>query len=231
MIDIFLYFLFILSIIFGIYAQIKVNSTFNRFSSVKTYGKSASEVARYILDTNGLGNVKIEHVKGSLTDHFDPRTNTLRLSDTVFDSTSAAAIGVAAHEVGHALQHKEGYLPIRIRSAIVPVTNFASRLFWPIIFLGVLLMSVNPEGIGYYVMLVGIGLYSFVTLFHLVTLPGEYNASHRAMVQLEGMGVYGETELWGAKSVLSAAALTYVASLLASAITLLRLLMSLRRRR
>ncbi len=231
MIDYLLYFLFILSIFFGIWAQIKVSSTFNKFSSVSTYGRTASEVARYILDKNGLNSVRVERVRGNLTDHFDPRTNTLRLSDSVYDSTSCAAIGVAAHEVGHAIQHKEGYLPVRIRASLVPVTNFASRLFWPIIFLGVLLMGVNPYGFGYYLMLFGIGLYSFITLFHLVTLPTEFNASNRAMEQLSGMGIYDSAALSGAKKVLSAAALTYVASLLSSAITLLRLIVSMRRRR
>jgi Zn-dependent membrane protease YugP len=158
MIDYILYPLFILSLAFAVYAQIKVNNTFKKYSKVSTYGRTAGDLARYILDKNGLYEVKIERVKGHLTDHFDPQSNVLRLSDSVYNSTSCAAIGVAAHEVGHAIQHSEGYMPTVIRQKIVPVTNFASRLIFPVIIAGILLMSISPFGIGYYVMIIGIAL-------------------------------------------------------------------------
>lgn len=230
--DLILYFLAIASMIFSIWAQIKVNGTFKKYSRLMTGGgRTAAEVAAMILARAGINNVRIERVGGSLTDHFDPRTNTLRLSDSVYDSQSAAAIGVAAHEVGHAIQHAEGYMPIRLRSALVPAVSFASRFTWLLVMAGLFMMSVNEYGIGYYVMLGGIGLFSVVTLFELVTLPCEFNASRRAMAALRDCGYYGEEELSASRKVLTAAALTYVAALATSVIQLLRLISRVSNRR
>ena len=218
--------------IFSIWAQIKVNGTFKKYSRLMTGGgRTAAEVAAMILARAGINNVRIERVGGSLTDHFDPRTNTLRLSDSVYDSSSAAAIGVAAHEVGHAIQHAEGYMPIKARSALAPAASFASRFTWLLVMAGLLMMSVNEYGIGYYVMLGGIGLFSVVTLFELVTLPCEFNASRRAMAALRDCGYYGEEELSASRKVLTAAALTYVAALATSVIQLLRLISRVSNRR
>ena len=218
--------------IFSIWAQIKVNGTFKKYSRLMTGGgRTAAEVAAMILARAGINNVRIERVGGSLTAPFDPRTNTLRLSDSVYDSQSAAAIGVAAHEVGHAIQHAEGYMPIRLRSALVPAVSFASRFTWLLVMAGLLMMSVNEYGIGYYVMLGGIGLFSVVTLFELVTLPCEFNASRRAMAALRDCGYYGEDELSASRKVLTAAALTYVAALATSVIQLLRLISRVSNRR
>ena len=218
--------------IFSIWAQIKVNGTFKKYSRLMTGGgRTAAEVAAMILARAGINNVRIERVGGSLTDHFDPRTNTLRLSDSVYDSSSAAAIGVAAHEVGHAIQHAEGYMPIKARSALAPAASFASRFTWLLVMAGLLMMSVNEYGIGYYVMLGGIGLFSVVTLFELVTLPCEFNASKRAMAALRDCGYYGEEELSASRKVLTAAALTYVAALATSVIQLLRLISRVSNRR
>ena len=230
--DFVLYILAIIAMIFSIWAQLKVKSTFNKYSMVKTVnGKTAAQVAEMILSRADVNNVKIERVRGSLTDHFDPRTNTLRLSDDVYDSCSAAAIGVAAHEAGHAIQHAVGYLPIKIRMSLVPVASFASRFTWLLIMAGILMMSVVEYGIGYYVMLFGIGLFSVVTLFELVTLPCEFNASRRAMEALENSGWYHNEELTASRKVLTAAALTYVAALATSVIQLLRLLSRVNNRR
>ena len=230
--DLILYFLAIIAMIFSIWAQIKVKTTFNRYSSLRTgSGRTASQVAEMILSRAGVNNVRIERVRGSLTDHFDPRTNTLRLSDRVYDSCSAAAIGVAAHEAGHAIQHAEGYAPIKLRMSLVPVVSFASRFTWLLIMAGVLMMSVVEYGIGYYVMLFGIALFSVVTLFELITLPCEFNASRRAMEALKSSGWYHNEELMASRKVLTAAALTYVAALAVSLIQLLRLISSVSRRR
>ena len=230
--DYVLYILAIVAMIFSIWAQFKVKSTFNKYSRVRTVsGKTAAEVAEMILSRADVNNVKIERVRGSLTDHFDPRTNTLRLSDDVYDSNSAAAIGVAAHEAGHAIQHAVGYTPIKIRMSLVPVASFASRFTWLLIMAGLLMMSVNEYGFGYYVMLFGIGLFSVVTLFELVTLPCEFNASRRAMEALRASGWYHDDELTASRRVLTAAALTYVAALATSVIQLLRLLSRVNNRR
>ncbi len=227
-----LYIAAIFAIILSIWAQIKVNSTFRRFSEVRTAsGRSASAVAREILDRAGLYNVRIERVNGSLTDHYDPRAQVLRLSTTVHDSASAAAVGVAAHEAGHAIQHAEGYAPIKFRTALVPVTSFASRFSWLIIMAGILMMGIEYTGVGYYITLFGIGLFAFTTLFQLVTLPCEFNASSRALSALDATGYYTRDELSASKKVLSAAALTYVASFALSLIQLLRLLLSVNRNR
>ena len=222
--DILLYLLCILSIFLALGAQIKVKTTFNKYSRINTgRGHTAAEVARMILDGSGLYNVRIERVGGSLTDHYDPRSNILRLSDTVFASSSAAAIGVAAHEAGHAIQHAKRYLPIVIRSRLVPVTSFASRFSWIVIFLGAL-YSATDYILGQNILLLGIGLFAVTTLFQLVTLPCEFDASGRAMSALRQSGWYTESELSAAQKTLRAAALTYVAAFLTSILQLLRLI-------
>ena len=217
-----LYILCIISILFALWAQIKVQSTFNRYSTVYTGGGTASQVARRILDGAGLSYVGIERIYGSLTDHYDPRTSTLRLSDSVYDSSSAAAVGVAAHECGHAIQHAVGYFPLRLRGVLAPITSFASRFNWLAIMLGVLFMAFDAV-LGYYMVLFGIGLFLVVTVFQLITLPCEFNASSRALSALRSMNRYTEGELSVSKRVLTSAALTYVAALLVSLLQLLRL--------
>ena len=184
-----------------------------------------------ILDENGLNYVKIEKVKGTLTDHFDPRTNTLRLSESVYSDSSVGSVGVAAHEAGHAIQYKVGYFPVKLRGALVPATSFASRFTWILILIGSLFMAVGGFfDIGYYILLFGIGLFSVTTIFQLVTLPCEFNASKRAMQALRVSGFYSGRELSASRKVLNAAALTYIAGLLVSIIQLLRLLTLLGRR-
>ena len=221
--------LFILAMIVSLSAQIKVQSTFKKYSRVKSgRGYTAEAAARRILDANGLYNVRIERVRGNLTDHYDPRANVLRLSDSVYSSNSVAAVGVAAHEAGHAVQHAVGYLPIRIRSALVPVTSFASRISWIVILLGVMITAfaeAQNADFGYNITLFGIGLFSTTALFQLVTLPCEFDASARAMKELAASGVYTEEELAGSRKVLSAAAMTYVAALFVSVIQILRLIL------
>ena len=207
------------ALFFTIWAQIKVSSSFNKFSGVHTRGNlTGAEAARRILDANGLFDVKIERVRGNLTDHYDPRTNTIRLSETVHDASSVAAVGVAAHETGHAIQYAKQYLPIRLRMSIIPITRIGSYLSMPLFIIGLLLAS-DP------LILFGIMLYACLTLFQLITLPVEYNASRRAMQTLESQGILYKDELRGAYSVLSAAVLTYVAALATSLLTLLRLLL------
>ena len=213
------------ALLFTIWAQIKVNSSFKKFSGVYTKnGLTGAQAARRILDANGLHDVQIERVHGSLTDHYDPRTNTIRLSETVHDVSSVAAVGVAAHETGHAIQYAKQYFPIKVRSTIIPVTQIGSYLAMPLFIIGLLLAS-DP------LILFGILLYSCITVFQLVTLPVEFNASRRAMQTLESQGILYKDELDGAYSVLSAAAMTYVAALAMSLLTLLRLLALANRRR
>ena len=219
-----LYILFLAAIVLTVVAQIKVSTTFNRYSRIAVgRGQTGAVVARRILDAHGLFHIRIERVEGNLTDHYDPRAGVLRLSRAVHDASSSAAVGVAAHEVGHAIQHAEKYLPIVVRAKLVPAVSFASRFAWIAIILGVLITYFSAV-FGYYVLLFGIILFSATTLFHLVTLPCELNASRRAMTELELVGWYSGDELRGAKKVLSAAAMTYVASLAVSVIQLLRLL-------
>lgn len=213
------------AMLIALYAQFKVNSTFKKYASMHSMsGLTAAQVARRILDDNGLQNVPVERVGGHLTDHFDPRTNVVRLSDSVYGSTSVASIGVAAHEVGHAVQHATAYGPIRARNAVLPVANIGSTLSVPLILLG-LVLSFEP------LVSIGIILFSAIVLFQLVTLPVEFNASRRALVTLEKNGTLGGTELSGAKKVLSAAAMTYVAAAIVSAMQLLRLVLISNRRR
>lgn len=207
----------------AIYAQFKVSSTFNKYSDVYTAsGRTGAEVARMMLDQNRLYHVRIERVGGHLTDHYDPRSEVLRLSEEVYSSSSAAAVGVATHEAGHAIQHATEYFPLKLRSAMVPATSFASRFSWLLIMLGAL-FTVFGGILGYYMLLFGIGLFAVTTLFQLVTLPCEFNASKRAMGALREMGFYSSRELSMSRKVLSAAAFTYVAATLVSLLQLLRL--------
>lgn len=209
----------------GLYAQMKVKTTFARFSSVRASGGRTSDaVSRALLDGFGLRNVNIERVPGSLTDHYDPRSKTLRLSDSVGGSSSIAAIGVAAHEVGHAVQDLRNYAPLRIRNSLVPAAGLGSNL-------GMLLFVIGlPMGMGF-LMTVGIVLFSCAVLFQIVTLPVEFDASRRALEMLSSTGALTPEELAGARSVLSAAALTYVAATVAAVAQLLYLLMRSRGRR
>jgi len=219
-----LYLLFLLTFVLTIVIQIKVSTTFNKFAHYRAgKGKSGAEVARRILDAHGLFDVRIERVHGHLTDHYDPRSRVLRLSDSVHDNTSPSAVGVAAHEVGHAIQHAEEYAPIKWRTKLVPVVNFASRFSWIAIILG-LFITYSSLILGNYIISLGIVLFAATTLFHLVTLPCEFNASRRALAELELCGWYSDEELGMSKQVLRAAAMTYVAALAMSFIQLLRLI-------
>lgn len=216
------------AMIFALSAQVKVQSTFKKYDRVQSARRmTGADAARRILDLNGLYHVKVEYVRGHLNDHFDPRTNVIRLSDATYGSTSVAAIGVAAHEAGHAVQHATGYAPIKLRSAIVPVTQFASRLSMPLFLIGLLLVglgAIDPM-VGEIMMFVGIILFSLSTVFQLVTLPVEFNASRRALATLESSGLLYNEEIGGARAVLSAAAMTYVAALATSLAYLLRFIL------
>lgn len=208
-----------------IIASARVNSVYKQYSKVKSEkGMTAQEAAERILKGAGIYDVRIERTEGELTDHYDPRNNVIRLSESVYYSTSVAAIGVAAHECGHVIQHKNQYVPIKIRNAIVPVVNFGSNLSWPLILLGVLFGLTSLVDIG-------ILLFSLVLIFQLVTLPVEFNASKRAKIILREQNLLREEELVGVRKVLGAAALTYVASVLATALQLLRLFFLFGRRR
>ena len=207
------------AMIFSMWAQAKVNSTFNKYSKVRTYGgMTGYEAARRILAANGLYNVHVERVSGNLTDHYDPKANVIRLSDSVFASNSVAAVGVAAHEAGHAVQYATQYAPIRLRTAIIPVTNIGSQLSIPLVLIG-FFMGAQP--------LVNFGLLLFATvaIFQLVTLPVEFNASRRAVTALEMGGSMNDEELRGVRKVLNAAAMTYVAALAVAVANLLRLVL------
>lgn len=222
------------AMIFAFWAQIRVNSTFKKYARVPSRrGLTGAEAARRVLDANGLRHITIERVHGHLTDHFDPTAGVIRLSDATYASTSVAAIGVAAHEAGHAVQHAEGYVPIKVRSAIIPLTRFGSFLAMPLFLIGLLMGGGSYLGysIGTIFMVTGILFFSFSTLFQLVTLPTEFNASARAMKALEDGGLLAADELPAAKATLSAAAMTYVAALASSLASLLRLILIFNRRR
>lgn len=219
------YFLLIPVLIFTLWAQIKVNTTFNKSSKIMV-GLTGAAAARRILDANGLHDVQIERVHGHLTDHYDPRTNVIRLSESVYDANTAAAVGVAAHEAGHAVQHATGYTAIRLRMAMIPVCQFGSYAAMPLFLVGLYLGYAGKVGgdIGYAFMLVGILFYALATFFQLVTLPVEFNASNRAMDALESSRMMNSGELAASRRVLSAAAMTYVAALFSSLVSLLRLI-------
>jgi hypothetical protein len=220
--------------LFAMYAQMKVSSTFSKYDKVASKsGLTGKEVAETMLERAGVGNVKIEHVKGKLSDHYDPRTCTLRLSDSTYNSKSVAAIGVAAHEVGHAIQHNHGYAPIALRNGIFPVVNIGSQLAMPLVFIGLLLGAFAESGgeVGMILMNVGIVMFSTVVVFQLITLPVEFNASGRALDLLRGYNMLGDGELVHAKKVLSAAAMTYVAAAAVAIANLVRLIIIANRRR
>lgn len=219
------YILVIAAFLLSMFASFGVNSAFSKYSKrLNSRGLTAADAARRILNSNGLSNVSIEHVSGKLSDHFDPRANVVRLSDSTYSSTSVAAIGVAAHECGHAIQYATGYAPIKIRNSIVPVVNIGNALSMPLFFIGLIMGMTNLA-------LAGALLFGLVLLFQVITLPVEFNASRRALKILDSSDLlYGE-ELKGAKKVLTAAALTYVAAVASTALQLLRLLLILNRRR
>lgn len=213
------------AIIFSIVAQIMVKSAFSEYSKVRnSRGLTGADAARDILDRNGLTNVRIEHISGSLTDHYDPKANVIRLSDDVYGSATVAAVGVAAHEAGHAVQYAEGYYPIKIRNAIIPVTRFGSSLSTPLVILG-LVLSWD------FLITAGILLFCAVVLFQAITLPVEFNASGRALKTLRSSHFLEDDEMKGARSVLTAAAMTYVAAMLSALLSLVRLLVISGRRR
>ena len=218
------------AVIFAMWASAHVNSTYNKYKNqLSARGITGAQTARMVLDANGLYHVRIEQVAGELSDHFDPRTNVVRLSQGVYDNTSTAAIGIACHEVGHAIQHATGYVPVKIRTAIVPITNLGSKLSMPLILIGLVLGAFSE----WMFMLVyaGIACFALSTVFQLVTLPTEFNASRRAMDSIQTYNILSDDELRGTRKVLTAAAMTYVAALAVSIMQLLRLLLLAGRRR
>ncbi len=207
------------AIAFAAWAQFMVKTTFEKYGRVRSYaGYTGAQIARRILDENGLYNIRIELVSGHLTDHYDHKAGAVRLSESVYNSASVAAVGVAAHETGHAVQHARNYMPLGIRMALIPVTNIGSQLSIPLILLGVFF---NSSGLIH----IGIAAFSMMALFQLVTLPVEFNASARAVRTLEDSGMMSREELSGTQKVLFAAALTYVGALLVSLMQLLRLIL------
>lgn len=219
------YILVLIAFALSMFASFGVNATFARYKKVKSSrGLTGADAARRILDGNGLTNVRVEHISGNLNDHFDPRDNVIRLSDATYNDSSVAAIGVAAHEAGHAVQHATGYKPIKVRNSIVPVVNLSSSLSMPIFLIGLLFDMVGLT-------FLGIILFSASLVFQLITLPVEFNASRRAIKILDSRYMLDEDELSGAKKVLRAAAMTYVAAVAASALQLLRLFIIANRRR
>ncbi len=221
-------YIFLLMLILPIIAQINVTSTFNKYSKVRSSrGLTADQVARQILNSNGLYNVRIERVSGKLSDHYDPRDNVVRLSDSTYGNSSVAAIGVAAHECGHVCQHAENYGPIVLRSKLVPITNFCSRFWYFTFILGLVFSELS---IGTPLVYASIIMFAAVIVFQLVTLPTEFDASSRALATLENNNLLEASEVPQAKKVLTAAALTYVTGLVVSLLQLLRLLSASRRR-
>ena len=211
-------------IILSLWASSNVNSTFRRYSEQFSVRRiTGAEAAQRVLSANGVHGVRIERVGGNLTDHYDPRTNVIRLSDSVYDSTSTAAIGVACHEAGHAVQYAQSYAPIKLRTAVIPITNIGSKLAMPLILLGVL-FSVFAEA-SYALVYLGIACFGLSLVFQLVTLPVEFNASRRAMQAIESANLLTEEEQQGAKKTLKAAALTYVAATATALAQLLRLIL------
>ena len=206
------------ALLFSMWAQHMVTSRFKKYSRVITAnGLTGAEAAQEVLRKNGVSDVRIEPVAGNLTDHFDPRDNVIRLSQSVYDAQSIAAVGVAAHEAGHAIQYAHGYSPMKLRAAIIPVTSVGSKLAMPLVLLGLVLGMAGLINLG-------ILFFSFAVLFQLITLPVEFNASMRALKILDEYGLLSQEEMPGAKKVLTAAAMTYVAALAVSLAQLLRLL-------
>ncbi len=222
--DIFYLILVVPALILAMYADVRVKNTFSKYAKVPSRaGYTAKEVARFILDQNGLQHVQIERISGTLTDHYDPRANIIRLSDSVYDSTSVASVGVAAHEVGHAIQHSQQYVPIKVRNSLLPAAQIASYIAVPLALLGLLFGNV--------LLRIGIILFAVTVLFQVITLPIEFNASARALDTLKSQGFMEEDDLTGTKKVLGAAAFTYVAATLVALMNLLRLILLSRNRR
>ena len=212
-------FLLLIGTVLSLLASSRVNSTFSKYSRVRsTTGMTGEEAARRLLQSQGIYDVSVRAVPGNLSDHYDPRTKTVNLSESVFSSPSVAAIGVAAHECGHAIQDNVGYVPLRMRAAFVPVANFGSKLSWPLILLGLLMGGHNT------LTQIGIWMFLAVVLFQLITLPVEFNASSRAVSLVDRLGILSGQEVQQTRSVLGAAALTYVAAAAASVLQLLRLI-------
>ena len=207
------------ALLISLWAQFKVNSAFSNYSKVRTMcGLTGAQASEYILRAHGVSGVRIEHISGNLTDHYDPTANVIRLSDAVYGSTSVAAVGVAAHETGHAIQYAVGYQPIKLRAAVIPASRIGSIASWPLLMLGII-FSYMP------LVWLGIGFFCLATLFQVLTLPVEFNASSRALKAIDQWNILSEEEYAGAKKVLTAAALTYVAALLTSIMQLVRLLL------
>lgn len=211
-------------ILLSMWASSSVNSTFKRYSNVLSSRRlTGAEAAQRVLSANGVTGVRIEQVSGNLTDHYDPRTNVIRLSSSVHSSTSVAAIGVACHEAGHAVQYAENYGPIKLRAAIIPITNIGSKLAMPLILLGILLSFLG--NFSYAIVDIGIACFSLSLLFQLVTLPVEFNASRRAMQAIESANILTQEEQWGARKTLKAAAMTYVAATAVALAQVVRLIL------
>lgn len=216
------YILVVIGAVICMIASARVKGTFNKYSQLRSMsGMNGAQVAQRMLQAAGIYDVQVRHVSGSLTDHYDPRTKTVNLSDPVYNATSVAALGVAAHECGHAIQHAKSYAPLSIRSALVPIANFGSMLAWPVILIG-LFFNTRSSGL---IIDIGILLFSAAVLFQLVTLPVEFDASRRALVMLRTQGILSDDELKYTRKVLKSAALTYVASAAAAILQLLRIIL------
>lgn len=216
------YILVVIGAVICMIASARVKGTFNKYSQLRSMsGMNGAQVAQRVLQAAGIYDVQVRHVSGSLTDHYDPRTKTVNLSGPVYNATSVAALGVAAHECGHAIQHAKSYAPLSIRSALVPIANFGSMLAWPVILIG-LFFNTRSSGL---IIDIGILLFSAAVLFQLVTLPVEFDASRRALVMLRTQGILADDELKYTRRVLKSAALTYVASAAAAILQLLRIIL------
>lgn len=216
------YILVVIGAVICMIASARVKGTVNKYSQLRSMsGMNGAQVAQRVLQAAGIYDVQVRHVSGSLTDHYDPRTKTVNLSDPVYNATSVAALGVAAHECGHAIQHAKSYAPLSIRSALVPIANFGSMLAWPVILIG-LFFNTRSSGL---IIDIGILLFSAAVLFQLVTLPVEFDASRRALVMLRTQGILADDELRYTRRVLKSAALTYVASAAAAILQLLRIIL------
>lgn len=216
------YILVVIGAVICMIASARVKGTFNKYSQLRSMsGMNGAQVAQRVLQAAGIYDVQVRHVSGSLTDHYDPRTKTVNLSDPVYNATSVAALGVAAHECGHAIQHAKSYAPLSIRSALVPIANFGSMLAWPVILIG-LFFNTRSSGL---IIDIGILLFSAAVLFQLVTLPVEFDASRRALVMLRTQGILADDELKYTRRVLKSAALTYVASAAAAILQFLRIIL------
>lgn len=222
------YILVLIGAVLCMLASSRVNSTYSKYSRIRSRsGMTGAQAAARILSMSGIHDVQIQHISGSLTDHYDPRNKVLRLSDSVYDSASVAAVGVAAHECGHAVQHHKGYFPLKFRSALVPAANLGSKLGIPLVILGLVLgIGFELPGGGYFSLAtIGVWVFSLAVLFQIVTLPVEFNASGRALKMLGSYGIMGDDEVDDCKRVLGAAALTYVAAAASSILQLLRLIL------